>query len=84
MRDGDETGLVMQPSIEHVLEFMFAIRLGDDLVHTGLVASLTRSGFAGNPVGFRNIWVRPFQAARGEQVRKPYLRDGEKETPIEE
>ena len=41
MRDGDETGLVMQPSIEHVLELMFAIRLGDDLVHAGLAASLT-------------------------------------------
>lgn len=38
----------------------------------------------GNPVGFRNIWVRPFKAAQGEQVRKPFLRDGKKETPIED
>jgi hypothetical protein len=38
----------------------------------------------GNPVRFRNIWVRPFEAAKGKQTRKPYLRDGKKETPIEE
>lgn len=38
----------------------------------------------GNPVGFRNIWVREFKPAAGEQVRKPYLRDGDKETPIED
>jgi hypothetical protein len=37
----------------------------------------------GNPVRFRNIWVRELQPVRGEQTRKPYLRDGEKETPIE-
>jgi hypothetical protein len=36
----------------------------------------------GNPVRFRNIWVREFKAAGGEQVREPFLRDGDKETPI--
>ncbi|MDB4331674.1 DUF1080 domain-containing protein [bacterium] len=36
----------------------------------------------GNPVGFRNIWVRPFHAAAGEQVREPFLKNGNKETPI--
>lgn len=38
----------------------------------------------GNPVGFRNIWVREFKPAGGEQVRKPFIRDGKKETPIED
>lgn len=38
----------------------------------------------GNPVGFRNIWVRPFVPASGEQVREPYIRDGDQEKPIEE
>ncbi|MDB4561540.1 DUF1080 domain-containing protein, partial [bacterium] len=38
----------------------------------------------GNPVGFRNIWVRNFKPAEGEQVRKPFIRDGKKETPIED
>ena len=38
----------------------------------------------GNPVGFRNIWVRNYQPATGKQVRKPFLRDGKKETPIED
>ncbi|TWU04554.1 3-keto-disaccharide hydrolase [Stieleria varia] len=37
----------------------------------------------GNPVRFRNIWVRNFQPTKGEQVRKPFIRDGNKETPIE-
>ncbi len=36
----------------------------------------------GNPVRFRNIWVREFKPAVGEQVREPYLRDGKKEKPI--
>ena len=37
----------------------------------------------GNPVRFRNIWVREIGAAKGEQVREPFLRtaDGE-ELPI--
>ncbi|MCR9210232.1 MULTISPECIES: 3-keto-disaccharide hydrolase [Rhodopirellula] len=38
----------------------------------------------GNPVRFRNIWVREFQPATGEQTREPYIRDGKKETPISE
>ena len=37
----------------------------------------------GNPVRFRNIWVRPIVPIGGEQVRPPFLRDGDKETPIE-
>ncbi|MCA9139296.1 MAG: DUF1080 domain-containing protein, partial [Planctomycetales bacterium] len=37
----------------------------------------------GNPVRFRNIWVRELTPAKGEQTRKPFIRDGEKETPIE-
>ncbi|MCO8122833.1 DUF1080 domain-containing protein [Stieleria sp. TO1_6] len=37
----------------------------------------------GNPVRFRNIWVRELQPVQGEQTRKPYLRDGKKETPID-
>ena len=36
----------------------------------------------GNPVRFRNIWVRPLVPPQGERVREPYLRDGDKETPI--
>lgn len=36
----------------------------------------------GNPVRFRNIWVRPLKPVKGEQVRDPYLRNGDKETPI--
>ncbi|WP_153559277.1 3-keto-disaccharide hydrolase [Roseimaritima sediminicola] len=37
----------------------------------------------GNPVRFRNIWVRPLKPAQGEQQRPPYIRDGDKETPVE-
>lgn len=36
----------------------------------------------GNPVRFRNIWVRPLNPIQGKQVREPYLRNGDKETPI--
>ncbi len=36
----------------------------------------------GNPVRFRNIWVREFKPAKGERVRAPFIRDGDKETPI--
>lgn len=36
----------------------------------------------GNPVAFRNIWVRPMAVAKGEQVREPFLKNGDKETPI--
>jgi hypothetical protein len=37
----------------------------------------------GDPVRFRNIWVRPINPIEGKQVRKPFLRNGDKETPIE-
>ncbi|QDV68323.1 hypothetical protein Poly24_20320 [Rosistilla carotiformis] len=38
----------------------------------------------GNPVRFRNIWVRELQPAEGEQVREPFLKDGKgNEKPIE-
>jgi hypothetical protein len=36
----------------------------------------------GHPVRFRNIWLREIRLLVGQQVRKPYLRDGDKETPI--
>ena len=36
----------------------------------------------GNPVRFRNIWVREFSPAKGEHERPPFIRDGDKETPI--
>lgn len=36
----------------------------------------------GNPVRFRNIWVREFSPAKGVQERPPYIKDGDKETPI--
>lgn len=36
----------------------------------------------GNPVRFRNIWIREIEPIKGERVREPYLRNGDKETPI--
>jgi hypothetical protein len=36
----------------------------------------------GNPVAFRNIWVRPIVAAQGERVREPFLRKGDEEIPL--
>jgi hypothetical protein len=36
----------------------------------------------GNPVRFRNIWVRDLVPQQGERTREPFLRDGDKETPI--
>ncbi|MFK7736831.1 MAG: DUF1080 domain-containing protein [Pirellulaceae bacterium] len=36
----------------------------------------------GNPVRFRNIWYRDLKPIQGEQVREPYLKNGDKETPI--
>ena len=36
----------------------------------------------GNPIRFRNIWVREFKPATGEQVREPFLKNGDIETPI--
>ena len=37
----------------------------------------------GNPVKFRNIWVRPLNPAVGKRTREPFMRDGDKETPVE-
>jgi hypothetical protein len=37
----------------------------------------------GDPVRFRNIWVRPLTPVVGKQERKPFLRNGDKETPIQ-
>ena len=40
--------------------------------------------FHNDPVRFRNIWVREYQAAQGEQTREPFIKDGDKETTIGE
>ncbi|MGV3484825.1 MAG: 3-keto-disaccharide hydrolase [Planctomycetaceae bacterium] len=37
----------------------------------------------GNPVRFRNIWVRPIKAVDRNQTRPPFIRKGDVETPIE-
>jgi hypothetical protein len=37
----------------------------------------------GDPVRFRNIWVRPLVPVEGKQVRKAFLQNGDKETPLE-
>lgn len=38
----------------------------------------------GNPVRFRNIWVREIGPAKGEQTKEPFLRDGQgNEKPID-
>jgi len=36
----------------------------------------------GDPVRFRNIWVREFKPATGIQAREPFLRQGDQEIPI--
>jgi len=36
----------------------------------------------GNAVRFRNIWIRDFEPAKGEQRREPAIREGDKLTPI--
>lgn len=36
----------------------------------------------GNPVRFRNVWVREIAPAKGVQEREPYLKQGDKEMPI--
>ncbi|MEZ6086516.1 MAG: DUF1080 domain-containing protein [Pirellulaceae bacterium] len=37
----------------------------------------------GNPIRFRNIWVRSLSPAQGEQQREPFLRDNKgNETPV--
>jgi hypothetical protein len=38
----------------------------------------------GDPVRFRNIWVREFKPVTGTQQREPYLRQGDQELPITE
>jgi hypothetical protein len=37
----------------------------------------------GNPVRYRNIWIREIAPAAGEQTREPFIRDGDKETPVQ-
>jgi hypothetical protein len=36
----------------------------------------------GNPVKFRNIWVRPLKPIEGRKTREPYMRIGDKEIPL--
>jgi hypothetical protein len=36
----------------------------------------------GNPMRFRNIWVREFKPAVGVQEREPFLRKGDQEIPL--
>jgi hypothetical protein len=36
----------------------------------------------GNPVRFRNIWIREIKPIVGEGVREPYFRDGDREWPV--
>lgn len=36
----------------------------------------------GNPVRFRNIWVRPLKPIVGKQVKPPVMRIGDKEVPL--
>jgi hypothetical protein len=38
----------------------------------------------GDPVRFRNIWVREYKPVTGVQQREPYLRQGDQEFPITE
>ncbi|MEM9659279.1 MAG: DUF1080 domain-containing protein [Planctomycetota bacterium] len=37
----------------------------------------------GNPVRFRNIWIREIEPIKGDRVREPYLRDGDRDFPSE-
>ena len=37
----------------------------------------------GNPVRFKNIWVRELQPVVGTQARKPFLRKGSEEIPLD-
>ncbi|RMF43477.1 MAG: DUF1080 domain-containing protein [Planctomycetota bacterium] len=37
----------------------------------------------GNPVRFRNIWVRPLVPPKGIRVRPPYIKKGDQEIPVE-
>ena len=38
----------------------------------------------GNPVRFRNIWIRPLVPIEGKRVREPYMKVGDKEVPVSE
>jgi Domain of Unknown Function (DUF1080) len=38
----------------------------------------------GNPVRYRNIWVREIKPIEGEQTREPFIRDGDRETPVKQ
>jgi hypothetical protein len=42
-----------------------------------------RIQFHGNPVRFRNIWVRELVPIEGKRVRPPYMKNGNRETPVE-
>ncbi len=37
----------------------------------------------GNPVRFRNIWIRELKPIEGKKTREPFFREGDKETPID-
>ena len=36
-----------------------------------------------HPVRFRNIWVRQLKPIEGKRVRPPYMKNGNRETPVE-
>lgn len=36
----------------------------------------------GNPVKFRNIWIREMKPIEGKRTHEPFFRDGDKETPV--
>jgi hypothetical protein len=36
----------------------------------------------GNPVKFRNIWIRELKPIQGKRTREPFMRQDGKETPI--
>ena len=38
--------------------------------------------FHGNPVRYRNIWIRELKPIVGKRVKSPYMKVGEKEVPI--
>jgi hypothetical protein len=37
----------------------------------------------GNPVKFRNIWIREMKPIEGKRTKAAFFRDGDKETPVE-
>jgi hypothetical protein len=36
----------------------------------------------GNPVRFRNIWIRPLKPIVGKKIREPFMRVGDRELPL--